>query len=50
VADRAARALGVPLPSALVVVDRSRMGALRYAATGRAASIARDAARRLRER
>jgi hypothetical protein len=51
VADRAARALGLePLPSTLTDVDRSRLGAARFAATGYAASVARDRLRRLRER
>lgn len=51
VADRAARALGVtPVPSSLADVDRSRRGAIRFAATGYAASIARDRLRRWRER
>jgi len=51
VADRAARALGAPiLPSSLCDVDRSRRGALRYALTGHAAALARDWARRVRER
>ena len=51
VADRAARALGLqPLPSSLADVDRSRRGAARFALTTYAASVARDRARRLRER
>lgn len=51
VADRAARALGAPvLPSALCDPDRSARGALRYALTAHAAALARDWARRLRER
>jgi hypothetical protein len=51
VADRAARALGLaPLPSALAGVDRSLLGAARFALTGYAASVARDRLRRWRER
>jgi hypothetical protein len=50
VADRAARALGLPLPSTLAEPDHSRRGAIRYALTGRAAALTRDRARRLRER
>ena len=51
VADRAARALGVAvLPSTLTSPDRSARGAARYALTGRAAALARDWTRRLRER
>jgi hypothetical protein len=50
VADRAARALGRPLPSSLVDVDRSRAGAARFAVTGYAAAVARDRLRRRRER
>jgi hypothetical protein len=38
------------MPSSLAEPDRSRVGALRYAVTGRAASLARDRLRRLRER
>jgi hypothetical protein len=50
-ADRAAQALGSPVrPSALAEVDRSRAGAARYALTGHAAALARDAWRRARER
>jgi GDSL-like lipase/acylhydrolase family protein len=51
VADRAALALGAPVqPSSLTSPDRSARGAARYAITGRAAALARDALRRLRER
>ncbi len=51
VADRAARALGLePPPSTLADPDRSRRGAVRFAATAYAASVARDRLRRLRER
>ncbi len=51
VADRAARALGAPvLPSSLCEVDRSARGALRWMLTGHAAALARDWARRARER
>lgn len=51
VADRAARALGLAvMPSSLSAADRSLRGALRYAATGHAGALARDGARRLRER
>jgi hypothetical protein len=51
VADRASRALRLPtLPSSLVDVDRTRLGAARFAATGYAAAVARDRLRRWRER
>jgi hypothetical protein len=49
-ADRAAHALDLPRPSALADIDHTRLGAARFAATGYAASLFRDRARRWRER